>query len=68
MMLLTASIIFIGQETFSRMVYVQPYSDSAYTEQVAAYQRAKEVVVSTKKVSLAEVIIQMRCIFIRILS
>ena len=37
------------------MVYVQPYSDSAYTEQVAAYQRAKEVVVSTKKVSLSEV-------------
>ena len=46
------------------MVYVQPYSDSAYTEQVAAYQRAKEVVVSTKKVSLAEVIIQKCVVFL----
>ena len=36
---------------------MKPYSDSNYAEQFGAYQRAKEVVVSTKKVSLAEVVL-----------
>ena len=36
---------------------MKPYSESNYAEQFGAYQRAKEVVVSTKKVSLAEVVL-----------
>ena len=42
------------QETFSGMVYVQPYSEQNYKEQWEAYHEATKVVVSTKKLSLAE--------------